>query len=31
MKKFDTDQMLLALVVGAVIACIAVYRYFFMT
>jgi hypothetical protein len=30
MKKFSTDQMLLALLIGAIIVCITVYRYFFM-
>jgi hypothetical protein len=30
MKKFSTDQMIFALLVGAIILGIAFYRYFFM-
>jgi hypothetical protein len=30
MKKFSTDQLIFALLVGAVIIGIALYRYFFM-
>jgi len=29
MKKFSPDQQILALIVGALILCLTIYRYFF--